>query len=212
MAAVTPSLYQYALLDLAASAADSVAGGVASVAEIAASEEVSIEVHEADLAVVTAVLVVPPTATEARQTHRVDLAMAEAGTAADLTATAETMEEAVVAVATVVAMTTDLAAVAAVAAVGTEVLTDLGLAATRNRLAPVTAAAAVVGIATATMTGETTPGSALMKVVQAMKENESFAGINRNKARPSLVLRWVSCVHSFRFFSSCLLSPLRQQG
>lgn len=192
MAAVTPSPCRYAPRDLAASAVASVAGVAASVAEIAASEEVSTEAHEAALAAAIAVLVAPPTATEARLTHRADLAMAAAaGTAADLTATAETTEVVAV-VATVVAMTTGLAAAAA-AATEAEALTDLVLAATQSPLAPVTvAAAAAVGIATETMTGETTPGSAPTKVVRAMKENGSFVGINRDKPRPLLVLWWVS--------------------
>lgn len=180
MVVATLSLYPYALQDLAALVAGFVVGVVgASAAEIAAFAEGSIEDHEVDLAVVIVALVALPTAMEARQTPRAGLAMAEADLAVDLTVTAGITEEVAAAVVTAAVMTTDLAAAAVVA---TAALIVPGLAATQNRLALVTAvaaAAAAVGIATETTTDETTPGSALMKVVQAMKESGSFVGTNR---------------------------------
>lgn len=184
--------------------------GADSVAEIAASEVGSIEAHEADLAVVTEASAALPTATGARPTHQAALAMAAAGMAADLTVTVGTTEAAVeAAAATAAATTTGLVAVA----VGIAALIDPALAATQNRLAPaMVVAAAAVGIATETMTEETIRGNALTRVAQAMKESESFVGIDRIKTRPSLALWWVSCVHCFRIFSSSFIYPLRQQG
>lgn len=190
MAAVTLSLSRYAPRDLAALVAASVVDvEVASVAEIAASEAVLTEAHEADSVVAIAGSAAPPTATGALQMHRVDLATAEveAGMAGDLTVTAGTMEV-VAAVAAVMAVATTTVFVAAVA---TAALIDLGLAATQNQLAPAKVVA-VVGIATETTTGETTPESALTRVVQATKESGNFVGISHNKTRPTLALWWVS--------------------
>lgn len=189
---------------------------VASVVEIAAVfEEGLIEAHEADLAVATAALAAPPTATGAHPTHRVDLATVEVVTAADLTVTAGTLEAAAVAV-TAVVTTTDSAVAAAVVVVAVDIAApiDPDPAATPNRLAPdtveVAAAAAAVGIATETTTDETTPGSALMRAVQDMKESGNFVGIKCIKTRPGLVLWWVYRVISR--LSSSFYSPFRQQG
>lgn len=215
----TPRPFPYAQQDPVGSvvaAASAVDVEEASEEEIADSEEDSTGALAADSVVVTVDSAVLPMASAAHPMHQADLVTAEVGTAADLTVTAGTMEEEVVAVAAAAvvgmadAMMTD-------SVVGTAALIDLAPVVMLSRLVRgrvvVTVATVVVIVATVavivteTMIVETIPGSALTRVVQVTKGSGNFVDTNGDKTNAGLVVG-IPSPHIFAFLVFTSLPPL----
>lgn len=176
----------------------------------------------AALVVATADSAALPTGTAAHPMHRAVPAMAEADTAAVLTVTAGTMEEAVGMAGAATTTDSVAAAAAAIAAV-----IDLALVATLSPSVPDTAAVAVgivieavieavievvieAVIEAATMIAGTIPANGRMRAAQDTRENESFAGISGDGTNIGPAVGILSPLISL--FSSSYISPLRQQG